>query len=405
MMIEQPDIKLGVTLRNTWRQFLWKHNAGMLLAGNPGTGKSQTAAWYITQFAAKGVKILLGEYAAYSMEGEGLVDRCQHITPAFYLPPTQTGSGLIEYIDIFKELADTRLDPIKGKTVEHFPIMFVIDEFSALMLDYQKQIPIEKLRSMAMTMRKANMRMMIIGQSWAQLGRQLPQLRVMFDQVICHRLMRNNAELFTQRSDEVDIIQRLEPGWALKDGDKIYVPSALRGYNLERFRSHILAIHGEGHGKAMEVPSHSLENGPNVSVGSPSLELQQRIDGGQSNYKIIKEMYGVTGGRKFAEHAEYVNSFRSKKGLIYLAMNKENGRCYIGQTIQDLRDRQAKHRSDAASGSTHLFHCAIREFGWDSFEWKILEECAPDDINRKEKEWILLYTLNEYALYNMTRGG
>lgn len=311
------DIKLGLTPRKTWRIFKWDYSAGMLIAGNPGTGKSQTAAFYITQFAAKGAKIILGEYSAYSMNGEGLVDRSAHIRPAFYLPPAQTGDDLVDYIDRYKELADIRLDPIKGKTVEHFPIVFVIDEFSALMLDYQKQIPIEKLRSMSMTMRKVNMRMMIIGQSWAMLGRQVPQLRAMFDQVIIHRLAKNNAEIFARGNEEITAVMRLKPGYVMKDGEMMYVPSALRGNNLDLYRQRIAEMHSNPNHllegllsdwKAVEATSNTINL---ASMEGLEVEVLNRIKEGQSNFKIARDVYNVNGGRKLSEINAQIDKIRA----------------------------------------------------------------------------------------------
>lgn len=315
------DIKLGLTPRNTWRIFKWDYSAGMLIAGNPGTGKSQTATFYITQFAAKGAKIILGEYSAYSMKGEGLVDRSAHIRPAYYLPPAQTGDMLVEYIEQYKELADIRLDPVKGKTVDHFPIVFVIDEFSALMLDYQKQIPIEKLRSMSMTMRKVNMRMIIIGQSWAMLGRQVPQLRAMLDQTIIHRLAKNNAEIFVRGSQEVTDVMRLKPGYVMKDGEMMYIPSALRDNNLELYRQRIAEMHNNPNHlleglltqnsdwKAVEVPSRNINIG---NMEGTEVEVIRRIKDGQSNYKIAKDVYNVSGGRKLNEIIAQLDKIRAE---------------------------------------------------------------------------------------------
>jgi predicted GIY-YIG superfamily endonuclease len=34
-------------------------------------------------------------------------------------------------------------------------------------------------------------------------------------------------------------------------------------------------------------------------------------------------------------------------GIIYIAKNKNNGKCYIGQTIQSLNDRWSQHVSES----------------------------------------------------------
>lgn len=237
------DIVLGITQRKTARRLLWNQSNGLIVAGGSGSGKSQTAAWYATQYALKGCKIVLGEYSAYSVQGEGLVDRCDHLKPAFYYPPARTAEDVIEYIHRLKALADIRLDPVTGRTVQHFPLVCFLDEFSALMLDYKKDMPVDKLRSMAMTIRKAGMKMVILGQSWSQLSNEIPQMRNAFDHVVLHRISALNAKVFDPSSKTAQTIMRLDPGYALKDGDLMYVPSKLTGKNLEYAHKRLAELH------------------------------------------------------------------------------------------------------------------------------------------------------------------
>lgn len=237
------DIILGITQRKTARRLLWNQSNGLIVAGGSGSGKSQTACWYATQYALKGCKIVLGEYSAYSVQGEGLVDRCDHLRAAFYYPPARTAEDVIEYIHRLKALADIRLDPEKGKTVQHFPLVCFLDEFSALMLDYKKDMPVDKLRSMAMTIRKANMKMVILGQSWSQLQNEIPQMRNAFDHVVIHRISALNVKVFDPSSRTAQQVVRLDPGYALKDGDLMYVPSRMSDKNLEYARKKLTEIH------------------------------------------------------------------------------------------------------------------------------------------------------------------
>lgn len=56
-------------------------------------------------------------------------------------------------------------------------------------------------------------------------------------------------------------------------------------------------------------------------------------------------------------------------GVIYLYTNKINGKVYIGQTIGDEENRKKSHR---LSKDEYPFHCAIRKYGWDNFEYKVI---------------------------------
>lgn len=92
------------------------------------------------------------------------------------------------------------------------------------------------------------------------------------------------------------------------------------------------------------------------------------------------------------------------KGIIYCAINKINGKRYIGQTIQDLKERQRKHFSTKCCS---YFHKALLKNGKDSFEWKIIDSGLQGiDLDRKEKFWISFFESNNPEKgYNLTEGG
>lgn len=92
------------------------------------------------------------------------------------------------------------------------------------------------------------------------------------------------------------------------------------------------------------------------------------------------------------------------KGIIYCAINKQNGKRYIGQTIQDLKERQRKHFT---TNCCPYFHNAILKYGKDSFEWKIIDNgIQGEDLDRKEKFWISFFNSDKVEKgYNLTSGG
>jgi len=46
--------------------------------------------------------------------------------------------------------------------------------------------------------------------------------------------------------------------------------------------------------------------------------------------------------------------------IIYRAVNKINGKTYIGQTTKDLEVRKRQHEYDALRNSLQIFHKALR---------------------------------------------
>lgn len=43
------------------------------------------------------------------------------------------------------------------------------------------------------------------------------------------------------------------------------------------------------------------------------------------------------------------------------------------------------------------------DYGIDSFSWEVLEECPPEQLNEKEREYISIYQAKEFG-YNTTKG-
>jgi group I intron endonuclease len=98
-------------------------------------------------------------------------------------------------------------------------------------------------------------------------------------------------------------------------------------------------------------------------------------------------------------------------GCVYLATNRINGKCYVGQTI-NFDKRKKAHKDTAYNGKGWLFHNAIRKYGFDAFNWELLycrEMLCPEkdkaSMDRCEKYYIK--TLNTMAPngYNLTAGG
>ena len=94
-----------------------------------------------------------------------------------------------------------------------------------------------------------------------------------------------------------------------------------------------------------------------------------------------------------------------KTGIIYKIKSKTTNKVYIGQTSKSTIDnRQNRHKKDMEKGDTHLYR-AMRQYGFDDFEFSIVEENIPIDmLSQREIYWIAKYDSFNTG-YNSTTGG
>lgn len=95
---------------------------------------------------------------------------------------------------------------------------------------------------------------------------------------------------------------------------------------------------------------------------------------------------------------------------IYKFTNLENGKIYIGKTIQMPKKRFEDHVRSANRGSNCIFHNAIRKYGISSFAFEVIfNTFLESDLNEFE-----IYFIKEHDCcildgktkgYNMSRGG
>ena len=93
-------------------------------------------------------------------------------------------------------------------------------------------------------------------------------------------------------------------------------------------------------------------------------------------------------------------------GIIYKVTNQENGKIYIGQTIQTLNERKNKHYYKARQEeyTTHFIN-ALRKYPEKVFIWEIIDEAETQEaLDEKEKYWIAYYNSVEEG-YNTKDGG
>lgn len=93
---------------------------------------------------------------------------------------------------------------------------------------------------------------------------------------------------------------------------------------------------------------------------------------------------------------------------IYKITNLENGKIYIGQSV-DIEERWKQHKWKAFNSNELAYnsaiHAAFRKYGLDKFVCEVIEECSIEQLDEKERYWIS--TLNSITPngYNILEGG
>ena len=94
------------------------------------------------------------------------------------------------------------------------------------------------------------------------------------------------------------------------------------------------------------------------------------------------------------------------RGFIYKITNNVNGKSYIGQTIQNVKERFYQHCATKCSKavSNMAIHRAIKKYGKSNFTVEVIEEIDSTNLNDRERYWIRYYDSYNNG-YNSTEGG
>lgn len=89
---------------------------------------------------------------------------------------------------------------------------------------------------------------------------------------------------------------------------------------------------------------------------------------------------------------------------IYCITNLINGKQYIGQSIH-IHTRINQHFNGRGISHGSAIDSAILKYGGTNFEYAILEECSPTELNDKEIYYINYYNTMAPNGYNIATGG
>lgn len=94
-----------------------------------------------------------------------------------------------------------------------------------------------------------------------------------------------------------------------------------------------------------------------------------------------------------------------KDPVIYMIRNKITGLRYYGQTVNfQRRVNEYKNRKAEKSSKYHMME-VINEYGFDNFEFSIVEHCREDELDEREMYYIKKHnTTNPLFGYNSQKG-
>lgn len=94
-------------------------------------------------------------------------------------------------------------------------------------------------------------------------------------------------------------------------------------------------------------------------------------------------------------------------GKIYVIKNKETGKLYIGQTIQDVDKRFKQHLRLCKTNKYQYIYKAISKYGSSAFSYEVLEQGITDydTLNEREEYYINKFNTIVPNGYNLCPGG
>ena len=99
-----------------------------------------------------------------------------------------------------------------------------------------------------------------------------------------------------------------------------------------------------------------------------------------------------------------IHTGKMNMGCIYLIRNTVNGKCYIGQSVDDTA--KGRIRRHLSGGNSPYFKNAVKKYGRDAFETEILyDNILPEFLSMFEIEAIKEYDCIAPNGYNLTSGG
>jgi len=185
------NVLLGLNRASEPIAWIWDHANALAVIGKGGSGKTTNASYWLSQLACQGVRFLMAD--PHMDNKESLYANTKHLHEAFIAPCVKEYKDITKAIDTYHALGHERIN----NRAEHFPLVFVIDEFTSYLLSSEdtKHAALKLLDS-ANQYRKVGLRLMLIGQSWGDAVKKASSLRDAISDSVVLRSAYNNALKF-----------------------------------------------------------------------------------------------------------------------------------------------------------------------------------------------------------------
>nr|WP_139088770.1 hypothetical protein [Oscillochloris trichoides] len=197
----------------------WDNENALAIIGKGGSGKTTNSAYWLSQWACQGVRLLMAD--PHMNNRQSLYVATEHLHDALVEPCACDYGDITRYIELFHQIGYERLN----NTGDHYPLVFVIDEFTSYLLNSSDtKASALKLLDSVNQYRKVGLRLMLIGQSWGQAIRVASQLRDSISSAVVLKSSKNDAAKFCAFDTTAKEANLLPIGRGFYQDEMIWIP-------------------------------------------------------------------------------------------------------------------------------------------------------------------------------------
>jgi len=178
LMYYQPKVPVGVSRTSgelqTWD---WRTSVGLALLGAAGSGKTTAMVHIVAPLAATGCRFLV--YDPHHPHPQSFAAQAyQYLEPLLLAPIFTEPEQMIPVFNALPTLSKARI-PKPEFPLPPPPVVLIIDELSALLaqLGARQSSSVDALIQSLFEVRKMNVRIIVAGQQWTQIGKYTAALR------------------------------------------------------------------------------------------------------------------------------------------------------------------------------------------------------------------------------------
>lgn len=290
----------------------WRKLYSALIGGQSGSGKSTLIRSILAQSAMQGGRFVVIDLH-YGAGDESLGESLQPLRHLMLCDVASSDNQMIDALAYVNSIGTRRL---RGEDVDKSPVILVVDETTAMLQRSAVSDPLTNvLGQIAQETRKVGVYAMCIGQNFN--GRIMDTtVRDSFVSFISCRARKGVARTMTDNNDFGKMAQDLSIGqavWMSPGGEvrRLAVPNCTET-DLDLIARHLGSKTGAIAAKpslplvSSASQSTSLAASQSTSLGAKEQRILDMIASGKSTSEIIRELYGVKGGKKYSEAASEV---------------------------------------------------------------------------------------------------